>query len=93
MFLLSDSEWDTCAPHVIVEQAGGYVLSYEGSGERGIADVVPLLRQDAVSGGGGDGGDSRDDARTPRLDAARLSYNKEDLSSPRCLFVGNCTTK
>lgn len=83
------SEWDTCATHAIIEEAGGAAVRYDGTGDRGMADVVSSLRDekkaataeseqrcDGASGFGGD---------------LRLRYNKQSLSSPQCLFIGRCT--
>lgn len=79
--LPSRSEWDTCATHVIVEEAGGFVLRYDGSGERGMAGIAPLLEGAAGAS---------EDAEGSRVGDLRLSYNKSDLSSPHCLFLGRC---
>lgn len=78
------SEWDTCATHVIVEQAGGTVLRYDGSGERGLADIALLLEGTA---------EGSTDAGGSCFGDLRLAYNKADLSSPYCLFLGNCTAR
>lgn len=78
------TRWDTCAPQIIVEEAGGVVLPFSGSGEGGMEDVAALLL-------------ARDTAGTPPSSSSvggdlRLSYNKADLSSPPCLFLGRCST-
>ncbi|CAM9537042.1 unnamed protein product, partial [Sphacelaria rigidula] len=83
------SEWDTCATHAIIEEAGGAVLRYDGVGDGGMADIASALQHekraataesarqcDRSSGFGGD---------------LRLCYNKPSLSSPQCLFIGRCT--
>ena len=82
-FRTDPTRWDTCAPQIIVEEAGGIVLPFSGSGEGGMADVEALLL-------------SRDKAGEQRSSPIvggdlRLSYNKEDLSSPNCLFLGRCS--
>ncbi|CAN0310262.1 unnamed protein product, partial [Ectocarpus fasciculatus] len=108
--LYSTSEWDTCAPQVLVEEAGGVVLPLDGTGEVGMTEVAALLLMRAESApaaaaasaesaaasggasggtkasptGGGGGGHGGSDLR--------LSYNKADLSSPQCVFLGRCTT-
>ena len=60
------------------------MLPFSGSGEGGMADVEALLL-------------SRDEAGTPPSSSSVggdhcLSYNKADLSSPNCLFLGRCST-
>lgn len=80
MFHVDQTRWDTCAPQIIVEEAGGVVLPFSGSGEGGMADVEALLL-------------SRDAGGTPPSSSSvggdlRLSYNKPDLASPHCLFLG-----
>lgn len=84
MFRTNPTRWDTCAPQIIVEEAGGVVLPFSGSGEGGMADAEALLR-------------SRDAAGTLPSSSVggdlHLSYNKADLSSPNCLFLGRCSTE
>lgn len=81
--LCSDStRWDTCAPHVIVEEAGGSVFPLEASGEGGMAHVAALLASRNLEGAS---------PSSTLGDALRLSYNKPDLSSPCCVFVGRCS--
>lgn len=84
IFRTDPTRWDTCAPQIIVEEAGGVVLSFSGSGEGGMADVEALLL-------------SRDATGTSPSSSSvggdlRLSYNKPDLLSPHCLFLGGCST-
>ncbi|CAN0224105.1 unnamed protein product [Ectocarpus sp. 12 AP-2014] len=102
--LYPTSEWDTCAPQVLVEEAGGVVLPLDGTGDVGMADVAALhllLRvekapaaaadsaESAVAGGDASVGTKSSPTRSGEL---HLSYNKADLSSPRCVFLGRCTT-
>lgn len=102
--LYSTSEWDTCAPQVLVEEAGGVVLPLDGTGEVGMADVAALLlllraenapaaaassAESAAAGGEASVGTKASPTGSGEL---RLSYNKADLSSPRCVFLGRCTT-
>lgn len=81
------SEWDTCAGHVIVEESGGAIIRCTGVFERGMADVATLLQRAASC-----------TATTVRpaedqcLDL-RVVYNKEDLASPRCIFLGSCDAR
>ncbi|CAM9306722.1 unnamed protein product [Laminaria digitata] len=100
--LYSTSEWDTCATHVIVEEAGGSVLRYDGSGEQGMAGVSLLLQQAAVrraliaaaaaTAVTTAAAAAAAVAAEPPVDEIQLSYNKIQLSSPHCVFLGNCST-
>lgn len=83
---LSRSEWDTCATHVIVEEAGGYVLRCNSVGEQGMAGVSLLLQGAARPSTAA----AAVVAVESRLDLY-LSYNKKQLSSPHCFFLGNCS--
>lgn len=76
------SEWDTCAAQIIVEEAGGSVIRYENPETQGMPGVSLLL--------GGLAGAAVDQGAACRSEL-RLSYNKEDLSSPHCLFLGGCS--
>lgn len=107
--LYRTGEWDTCAPQIIVEEAGGSVLRYDGSGEGGMSEVAALLRasgeKDAktapagtASAGGGGAGAAVGEGKRSESPASStpdsrlvLSYNKADLSSPRCMFLGRCS--
>ena len=88
--LPSCSEWDTCATHVIVEEAGGFVLRCDGSGEQGMAGVSLLVQGAARSSTAAAAVSVAAESRPGDL---HLSYNKIQLSSPHCVFLGNCSAK
>lgn len=76
------TRWDTCAPHVIVEEAGGSVFPFDASGEGGMANVAALLASKNAGGAS---------PSSSLGDVLRLAYNKPDLSSPSCVFLGRCS--
>lgn len=114
----STSEWDTCAPHIIVEEAGGTVLPYDGLGSAGMAGVAELLLSRdaaaaraaaATAAAAGDASTSTAGASagaaalgdaggaspsSSRVDNSLLSisYNKPDLLSPPCVYLGQYRT-
>ena len=89
----SRSEWDTCATHVIVEEAGGFVLRCDSSGEQGMAGVSLLLQGAARASTAATPAAAAAVAVESGLDDLHLSYNKAQLSSPHCFFLGNCSAR
>lgn len=72
------SEWDTCATQVIVEEAGGSVVRFEGEETRGLMGAGALQQPVTDSNGQERNIESK----------FKLGYNKENLANPSCLFLG-----
>ncbi|CAM9741157.1 unnamed protein product [Ascophyllum nodosum] len=85
------SEWDTCASHIIVKESGGALVRCTGSFERGMTDIAPFLQRAAnvTSTSTAAQGDTVHE-RSYTVHDLRVVYNKPDLASPRCIFLGSC---
>lgn len=80
------------------------MLRYDGTGERGMTDIGAAasgLQQKQEQHGGGEG--TCDNTLTEQgqhssgstgiggRDSLKISYNKENLASPHCVFMGRCS--
>lgn len=69
-----------------MEESGGAIIQCTGPLERGM-DIRILLQRAAASGTVSVGR-----VEDQYIDL-RVVYNKEDLASPRCIFLGRCDAR